>query len=313
MTYCARHTERPRPAKMNQPRPPAGERQSYSLCGVRSSFVVVLAIQFVACGDGSDNPVTPQHRQPAAPIVPAPEPPAPPMWPRTTADQPDDVSGPQVHAVYAIASDGEDLGLDTDGTIRAMVTNMQAFLVARIPQRFRLDTHRGDLDVTFLRLGATEEELLLFRESGDPVVDVAQVAVLLEEAIERESEKIYAVFYTFDYEGRSITGSARLEKDVAGTYISHRSLARFADPLWQRIFETTMIHEVFHLMGAVGTCSPNQGRGRHVIDHDLDVMISGSSRPQWEWTHIDWGNDDYYGHGRADCVDIALSPYFEPA
>ena len=73
-----------------------------------------------------------------------------------------------------------------------------------------------------------------------------------------------------------------------------------------------MIHEVFHLMGAVAACAPNQGRGAHVVDHDLDIM-SNSTAPHWEWTYIDYGNDDYYGHGRSDCVDISTSPYFEPA
>ena len=87
--------------------------------------------------------------------------------------------------------------------------------------------------------------------------------------------------------------------------------ARF-DMYLQRLYEVTAIHEIFHLFGAVESCAPNNGRGAHVVDHDLDVM-SNSPVPQWEWTYIDFGRDDYCGHGRSDCVDISTSPYFEPA
>lgn len=265
---------------------------------------VALALLACGCGGGTDGkPVPP-------PTSPAPEPSAPPTYPRATSDQPDDLTGPQIHLVYAIASDGEDRELDTDGTIRDMLANMQEFLAERIGQQFRIDTHAGEPDITFVRLDATEEELLLFGVLQDPVVSVLVLSPLLADSIERDPEKLYAVFYTFDWEENYVTGQAA--EGVAGTYISHRSLGRFGDPNRQRIFETTMIHELFHLLGAVPNCAPNQGRGNHAIDHELDVMTSGSPRPQWEWTHIDWGNDDYYGHGREDCVDIALSPYFEP-
>ena len=228
---------------------------------------------------------------------------------RSHVDRPDDLVGPQIHAVYAVASDGKDRELDVNGTIGAMLSNMQAFLTARIDRGFRIDTYAGAPDVTFVRLDATEEELLQVGVLPDPVVSVLLLEPLLSDALDRDPEKLYAVFYTFDWEENYVTGQAA--GGVAGTYISHRSLGRFGDPRRQRIFETTMIHELFHLLGAVPDCARNQGRGNHAIDHDLDVM-SNSGRPQWEWTHIDWENDDYYGHGREDCVDIALSPYFEP-
>ncbi|HEY7018822.1 MAG TPA: hypothetical protein VH297_10190, partial [Gaiellaceae bacterium] len=43
--------------------------------------------------------------------------PAAQVYPRATADRPDDRPGPQVHVVYAVPSDGVDNGLDTDGTL----------------------------------------------------------------------------------------------------------------------------------------------------------------------------------------------------
>ena len=213
--------------------------------------------------------------------------------------------------VYAIASDGEDMEIDTDGTIRDMLANMQAFLEERIDRGFRVDTAGGEPDVTFVQLEVTEEELLQFSDQHDPVVSVLRLSPALDDVLPRDPEKLYAVFYTFDWDENFITGQANMGTGVAGTYIAHRSLGRFGDPRWPRIFEVTMIHEIFHLFGAVAHCAPNNGRGAHVLDHELDIM-SNSGRPQWEWTYIDYGRDDYYGHGRSDCVDIALSPYFGP-
>ena len=144
-----------------------------------------------------------------------------------------------------------------------------------------------------------------------PVVSAPRLRQALGDEIEVDPDKYYAVFYTFDWGLDYITGQADVGGQLAGAYISSTEWARF-DPYLQIVYEVTMIHEVFHLMGAVATCAPNQGRGAHVVDHDLDIM-SNSSAPHWEWTYIDYGNDDYYGHGRSDCVDISTSPYFEPA
>ena len=241
-----------------------------------------------------------------------------PELPRVMSDRPDDVGGPQIHVVYAVASDGEDYELDTSGKILEMLRNMQVFMAERIGQVFRIDTFEGLPDITFVRLGEWNESDLLDLnilhqglQDTIPVVDPRQLRQALGQEREIDPDKYYAVFYTFDWGLNYITGSADVAGQLAGAYISSTEWARF-DPYLQIVYEVTMIHEVFHLMGAVAACAPNQGRGAHVVDHDLDIM-SNSGAPHWEWTYIDYGNDDYYGHGRSDCVDISTSPYFEPA
>ena len=225
--------------------------------------------------------------------------------------------GPQIHVVYAVASDGEDYELDTSGKILEMLGNMQDFLAERIDQVFRIDTFEGQPDVTFVRLAQNESELIDLGQLHQglqktiPVVNAIKLRQALGQTIEMDPDKYYAVFYTFDWGLDYITGQADVPGQLAGAYISSTEWARF-DPYLQIVYEVTMIHEVFHLMGAVASCAPNQGRGAHVVDHDLDIM-SNSTAPHWEWTYIDYGNDDYYGHGRSDCVDISTSPYFEPA
>ena len=237
---------------------------------------------------------------------------------RNTRDRPDDFGGPQIHVVYAVAADGEDFELDTNGKIFEMLRSMQVYLAERIDKVFRIDTFEGIPDVSFVRLkGWNESDLMnlgLFHQGVRqtvPVVSAPRLRQALGEEIEMDPDKYYAVFYTFDWGLDYITGQADVDGQLAGAYISSTEWARF-DPYLQIVYEVTMIHEVFHLMGAVANCAPNQGRGAHVVDHDLDIM-SNSSAPHWEWTYIDYGNDDYYGHGRSDCVDISTSPYFEPA
>ena len=67
-------------------------------------------------------------------------------------------------------------------------------------------------------------------------------------------------------------------------------------------------HELGHLLGAVPSCAPNYGNGGHVVDDPRDLLYAGSSGRDWDNIILDPGRDDYYGHGRSDCTDIADSP-----
>ena len=242
---------------------------------------------------------------------------------RVTEDRPDDFSGPQIHLVYAVASDGRDRRLDTDGTILDMVENIQSFLADRIDQQFRFDTYEGEPDITFVRFADwTEADLLdhdhRFHDGRTfSIVSASKLSRALRHEIAVEPSKWYAIFYSLEWRTPDLIigstnslGSGHVT-EVAGTYLPSFALDRF-DAREQRRYEIVMIHEIFHLMGAVPECGRNNGRGAHVVDHDLDVM-SNSGVPQWEWTYVDYGRDDYYAHGRRGCVDISESRYFEPA
>lgn len=78
---------------------------------------------------------------------------------RTTVDQPDDAPGAyQLHALYVEASDRESVPrLDEDGTIRRAITSFNRWLAARTGgPKFRIDTYNGVIDVTYVKLAATE-------------------------------------------------------------------------------------------------------------------------------------------------------------
>jgi hypothetical protein len=69
-----------------------------------------------------------------------------------------------------------------------------------------------------------------------------------------------------------------------------------------------MLHEILHTLGAVPTCAPHHHRAGHVSDRTDDIMWAGTGA--WQVPgHLDPGRDDYYGHGRSDCFDLARSPY----
>lgn len=227
---------------------------------------------------------------------------------RSTVDRPDDFDGPQIHVVYALPSDIEDGNLDRWGDIATSFEAIQNWLAADIGRRLRLDTYRGELDVTFLRLPFTHQEG--DGQSGSLVWDI-ELAIARNLGV--SDNKIYAVYYA----GRSagVCGSAGLGGKVGAVYVHREGCSNSApgmDPEEASTYEAVMVHELLHVFGAVPTCAPHQGQGAHVVDDTEDVMYAGLERGARSEAVLDVGRDDYYGHGRADCLDTADSPYWEP-
>lgn len=226
--------------------------------------------------------------------------------PRSTRDRPDDISGPQVHFVYAVPSDWEDLNRDRFGEIERSVAGIQNWLPQEIGQRLRVDTYQGRPDVSFLRLPFTHQEG--DGTAGGTVGDVLRAA----RSLEITGDKILAVYY----EGRvaGVCGSAPLFGRGGAVYLSCSDGELGIDEETVSTFEVVMVHELFHVFGAVASCSPNYIEGSHVQDAENDLMFAGADRePRGGETFIDVGRDDYYGHGRPDCLDVSRSRFLEPA
>ena len=226
---------------------------------------------------------------------------------RTTRDQPDDFAGPQIHVVYALPSNAEDLNLDRYGDIARSFERIQEWVTDAIGYSFRMDTHAGELDVSFVRLKSTNQEL---RSSGLHPLDAIYDAIAAQVGV--ETHKKYGVYYFGDLGlGGGLTDFARglavVSVDtVSGrqTYLPGQHPAEFG------YFEVVMTHELLHTFGAVPTCAPNEGRGFHVTDDPADLMYAGFDREPGTIV-IDSGRDDYFDHGREDCLDIAHSPFWE--
>lgn len=230
---------------------------------------------------------------------------------RTVRDQPDDFAGPQIHVVYALPSNAEDLNLDRYGDIARSFEHIQAWLVDAIGYRLRLDTHAGELDVSYLRLPFTNMEI---RNAGFfEVMDFIYSGIADQVGV--RSEKTYAVYYF----GESVFGGLgavqpRLAVTMVDTVTRRQRVLPGRYPEGAGYWEAVMVHELFHTFGAVPTCAPNEGGGFHVTDSGDDLMFAGLYENPADGVGnvaIDVGRDDYFEHGRADCLDTAHNPFWE--
>ena len=75
----------------------------------------------------------------------------------------------------------------------------------------------------------------------------------------------------------------------------------------------TLAHELAHVLGAAWDCAPNYNGVGHVGDDPRDLLYEGpdgygSPIRRLANRVLDVGRDDYFGHGRNDCWDIAHHP-----
>ena len=238
---------------------------------------------------------------------------------RQFEDQPDDhpEGSQQIHVIYAIPSDGEDRGYDVDGSIAASVdvaTQWMSDQTGGMP--FRLDTANGALDVTFVQLDSTDEDLAA---EGDFIRD--EIEAQVEARGFDDGRKYYFVFYDGTADDRC--GGASWPPELLGHVVAIYLKGQIDDPeapdCDENAFagpgdspgyrEFSFLHEIFHGLGAVPECAPNHTRAGHTGDLPNDLMYAGDD--DWVPDTLDPGFDDYWGHGSEDCLDMATSGYLE--
>lgn len=238
----------------------------------------------------------------------------------STSDRPDDIDGYQIHFIYALPSDGKDDFFDVNGKIALSAAAVNYWLENKIGRRLRYDTYQGDLDVSFMLLDATADQI-----SGLGT----DILALIEHEIKTRSFNREHKLYVVHYDGFFVTregycGLASFPPEGAG--IAAVLLLRGYNPTldltcprqftqsndYTGYFEMTILHELLHLMGMVPDCAPNYADG-HVDDSSQDLLnfeYDGSYSPLY--TYLDLHNDDYYDHGNADCPDLARSIFLDP-
>jgi hypothetical protein len=241
-----------------------------------------------------------------------------PPLPRSGADRADDRTGLQVHVVYAVASDGADRALDTNGSLSNSVASFQTWLAGKAGGRaLRVDTSQGSLDITFFRLVKTDAAV----RALDPFIR-DELQTELRAAGFTDPQKLYAVYYdgTSDYACGGGAWPPALVGSVAALYLkglpsgplpcsTNQFAAAGAPPAY---LEFAMLHEIMHTLGFAPTCAPHQWRSGHVSDNASDLMWSGDSpwAPNgWGQIHLDYGNDDYYKAPVAGCLDFDDSTF----
>ena len=215
--------------------------------------------------------------------------------PRSTVDRPDDVSGPQVHYIYATPSDGPDRQLDTDGSIESSVRKAQDWMASQAETRsMRVDTYNGSLDISFFRSQRSGQALGAY---GRYIVNEMRNE-LWAAGFSRDSNKILAVYYDGTYnEG---CGAANWPPQVPGN-TGMIVLPRCA-PLSNSILRSTdlsSLHEVLHATGQVPLSAPHSNGEGHTNDDNRDFMnqFAGSGAnisDVGEYFVLDAARDDYY-------------------
>lgn len=229
--------------------------------------------------------------------------------PRHERDQPDDLAGPQVHIVYALPSDAEDGNLDRYGDIERSLAAIQHWLGGEIGHRLRLDTAGGALDVTFLRLSFTAQE---GEERSASLVE--DLGGAIRDRLGTSPDKVYAVYYA----GRSADhcGSANAEGGLAVAFVHPEGCSARAVGARRETastYEAVLVHELLHVFGAVPECAPDRlETSAHVATSVGDLMYAGSEWSGHDDVVVDAGRDNYFGHGRSDCLDTASGGFWEP-
>lgn len=225
---------------------------------------------------------------------------------RYTMDRPDDTNLPQIHLLYALPSDGRDRNLDTNGLIRSSVLSAQEWLRGESGgSRLRFDTHRGELDVTFVRLPRSDSEYFAF---GNNARD--QIEYDLWSAGFTAANKIYAAYYGGRLQkcGSGPQPPATPGKVVVLAPLTPTCPEPFPAPAPPLDWEYTLIHEIFHALGAVGEQAPGQ-IGGHVTDSRKDLMSAG----EWEFPSIlDINRNHYWGHSETTFPDLSKSAFLDP-
>jgi hypothetical protein len=221
---------------------------------------------------------------------------------RSLQDRPDEQLGPQVHLIYATPADGSDRAWDTNGRIASSVSTWNAWFRQQADgAAFRIDTLGGEPDISFVRLGRTNEQVI----ASDPYYSI--VGELRARGFDDRS-KVYSVYY----EGEAIAGTA----GVCGYGLPPFAINYLGDcggtgaMLRPDAFDLGILHELLHAFGVVPACAPHQS-GFHVWDDNRDLMYSGGQDGPKDWPNmtIDPGRDDYFGHSIPSCPDLADSDF----
>jgi hypothetical protein len=247
---------------------------------------------------------------------------APAARDRAVTDMPDEISGPQVHFLYVVPSDGADGQLDTNGAMEQSIARIENWFVKQTGnQGLRVDTHNGVPDITFVRLP---------RSNAQAAATFAGPLWVMGEDLFaagfRDPAKVYAVLYdglsTLACGGAKSPALPKLgAMFIQGWPTNDPRPCRDAPGFGTGAdrpgyFEIGLLHEILHVIGFAPSCAPHVSDDPwrdHVNDSPTDLMYGpdARSRSGWNWANavLDFNHDDYYRANVPGCPDLSSSPY----
>jgi hypothetical protein len=232
-------------------------------------------------------------------------------------DRPDDTAGSKFHVAYVQGSDSIADPAMVD-KIRNDVSALNDWFAIETGRHLNVDRFDGQIEVTTWRV-ATLTKSQLADWPDDPNLTLLQT--LVSDGFGNPYGRRWLVY--LDTAGLPVgSGFCGVTLGQFATNLTTSPCATITGTLTANEVGTTVnsaqvsIHEMMHSLGAVPQCAPNIDkvtdpayRPSNSIGHSADVhdlmYWNVGNQPK----HIDPGHDDYYGTGRADCLDIATSPF----
>lgn len=222
----------------------------------------------------------------------------------TSTDLPDVLTGPQIHAIYALPSDAPDTFATGAPLLADDIASMTAWWQGQDPTRvprFDLASFNGVMcpDISFVRL---PDATSTWADGGaNPAFD--NVRIELADLGFADPYKIYYVFFA----------GPTVETDVCGTGAGRFNLPGPAFAVvWQAgctnvPTDAVGTHELLHALGALPGGAPhactsaNNPLGAypdfaHPCDSPTDVLYPVTSGQPLSALVLDYNHDDYYAH-----------------
>lgn len=226
----------------------------------------------------------------------------------TATDRLDTATGPQVHMVYAIPSDGVDAFAATASAIATDVESADAWWRAQDPTRtprFDLAAFSGcagfaALDVSFVKLPITAAEL---QPSSGRFSAISRVMP----SYGRWKKTV--VYYDGPLDDPNLCGTAG-GTATTGTGSLAVIYPRSSCVRSQSLRAAVMTHELTHELGAPDGRQPHScpGDTGHVCDATNDLMYPFLSVGSLDELVLDVNRDDYYRSG-ANATDLSASAW----
>ena len=228
---------------------------------------------------------------------------------RSSYDRPDDIAGPQVHAVYAVRNGATDRMYDTSGDIERALRHADQWLRAETGKGLRIDTFQGRADVTYLPLPRGFENRPGRDCSAVPCPDDRDMLALLAANGRVDPDKTYVFFYSGGLTGYVLCGGAGVGKSVLlNLEVDGRSCAGadWTEPRPTALqWSLLMVHEILHSLGAVCEAAPDWDGSVHA--RRTDDIMNGRAKGA---VRIDPERRNYWGNVPPGCTDASQSPLF---
>ena len=253
---------------------------------------------------------------------------------RSFKDNPDNILGHQIHAVYFLPCEKEDRMFDVNLNIESSLIAINKWFVDKSNnQKIIFDRKFDDsIDVTFIRVDKTMNWFTDFTSkentNDDVGLKIENIILSNTDIFNNFENKKFIIFFEgwekrkslfFDICGKSrfdgkvaiFFSSGRWKKEVGNNKKMFSCMDDSLNESKNESFgksEETILHEILHTLGSPPKCANNLEPENkvHVNDNENDILYKRSGN-----IYLDYNNDDYYNHQIENCPDLANSKYLE--